>query len=170
MYAPFTLGGVNFMIYIEEATYRDADILTNIKIEALNNEIKTYSSSLERPIEKDDLQSELYIIKNYKDYKIILDNEIIGCFFIEILSSTSIQINDFAILPEFQHRGYGTAVLSMIEDTYNHIKEFHIFTPIFSIGNQQLYKKCGYKKISINDDEILYIKYNTSFFTKSDIT
>jgi hypothetical protein len=38
------------------------------------------------------------------------------------------------------------------------IIEWQLSTPVFSVGNQHLYTKFGYKEISRDDDEIEYVK------------
>jgi predicted acetyltransferase len=48
--------------------------------------------------------------------------------------------------------------MQLVEMMHPEIKEWQLSTPVFSVGNQHLYTKFGYKEISRNDDEIEYVK------------
>lgn len=55
-------------------------------------------------------------------------------------------------------KGYGLQTLQLVEQMYFDVKEWYLSTPIFSIGNQHLYQKFGYREISRNSEEIEYCK------------
>lgn len=48
--------------------------------------------------------------------------------------------------------------MKLIEEAYSYISEWQLSTPIFSVGNQHLYKKFGYVEVSRNEDEIEFVK------------
>lgn len=146
------------MIMIERAELEDAQAITEIKTIAYNKEINTYLGRNGGPPGYDNVESQIYIIKNFIAYKIELDNQIIGALFLIPLDDNKMRFEDFVIEPSFQGEGYGYRVMELIEKTYPDIKEWFLSTPVFSVGNQHLYKKFGYCEISRNDDEIEYCK------------
>ena len=143
---------------IERAELDDAQVITEIKTIAYNKEINTYLGRNGGPPGYDEVESQIYIIKNFIAYKIELDNQIIGALFLIPLDDNKMRFEDFVIEPSFQGKGYGYRVMELIEKTYPDIKEWFLSTPVFSVGNQHLYKKFNYCEISRNDDEIEYCK------------
>lgn len=146
------------MITIERATLEDANLITEIKIAAFNKEINTYLGRNGGPPGYDQVESEIDIIKNLIAYKILLDDVIIGAFFLIPLGEDKMQFEDFVIHPDYQGKGYGYHVLQLVEKQYSSIKEWYLSTPVFSVGNQHLYEKFGYVELSRDEEEISYCK------------
>lgn len=146
------------LLEIKKASIDDAQLITDIKIKAFNKEINTYLGRNGGPPGYDKVESEIDIIKNYIAYKIELDNQIIGALFLIPLGDNKMRFEDFVIDPLFQGKGYGYKVMDLIKKTYSDINEWQLSTPVFSVGNQHLYKKFGYVEVSRNEDEIEYIK------------
>ncbi|MGN0394144.1 MAG: GNAT family N-acetyltransferase, partial [Coprococcus sp.] len=90
--------------------------------------------------------------------KILLDEKIIGAFFLIPQGEDTMQFEDFVIHPDYQGKGYGYYVLQLVEKQYSSIKEWHLSTPVFSVGNQHLYEKFGYVEVSRDEEEIRYCK------------
>lgn len=146
------------MLRVERANIEDAYVITDIKIASYNKEIKTYLGRNGGPHGYDDVESEISIIKNLIAYKIILNDQIIGALFLVPISETVMRFEDFVIEPAFQGKGYGYKTMELIEEAHKDILEWKLSTPVFSIGNQYLYKKFGYIEVSRNEEEIDYIK------------
>lgn len=146
------------MLEIKKASIEDAQIITDIKIKAFNKEINTYLGRNGGPPGYDKVESEIYIIKNFMAYKIELDNQIIGALFLISMGDGKMRFEDFVIEPSFQGKGYGYSVMELVEKSHPEINEWQLSTPVFSVGNQHLYKKFGYVEASRNEDEIEYIK------------
>lgn len=146
------------MLTIERAMLEDAKLITEIKTCAFNKEINTYLGRNGGPPGYDKVESEIDIINNLIAYKIMLDNNLIGAFFLIPLENEKMRFEDFVIHPMYQGKGYGYKVLQLVEERYSDIKEWYLSTPVFSIGNQHLYEKFGYCEISRNSDEIEYCK------------
>ena len=146
------------MLEINKANIKDAKLITDIKIKAYNKEINTYLGRNGGPPGYNEVESQISIIKNYIANKIELDNQIIGGLFLIPLGDNKMRFEDFVIEPSFQGKGYGYRVMELIEKAYPDINEWQLSTPIFSVGNQHLYKKFGYVEVSRNEDEIEYIK------------
>lgn len=146
------------MITIERAQKEDAEVITKIKEVAFNKEINTYLGRDGGPPGYNKVESELDIIDRFWAYKILLDNEIIGAFFLYPERTEIIHFEDFVIEPKYQGKGYGYKVLCTVQELYPQIREWKLSTPIFSVGNQHLYKKFGYIEIARDSDEIFYSK------------
>jgi GNAT superfamily N-acetyltransferase len=146
------------LLEIKKAKIEDAQLITDIKTKAFNKEINTYLGRNGGPPGYDKLESEIHIIEKFIAYKIELDNQIIGAFFLISLADSKMRFEDFVIEPSFQGKGFGYIVMELVEKTYPHINEWQLSTPVFSIGNQHLYKKFGYVEVSRNEEEIEYIK------------
>jgi GNAT superfamily N-acetyltransferase len=146
------------MIDIKRALLKDAKAITEIKIKAFNKEINTYLGRNGGPPGYDKVESESDIIVNFIAYKIVLDNNIIGGLFLIPIEGNKMRFEDFVIDPIYQGHGYGYKVMQLIEEMYPDIKEWQLSTPVFSVGNQHLYTRFGYKEISRNNDEIEYVK------------
>lgn len=146
------------MIEIKRALLKDAQAITEIKIKAYNKEINTYLGRDGGPPGYDKVESEKDIIKNLMSYKIVLDNKIIGSLFLIPIEKNKMRFEDFVIDPIYQGNGYGYQVMQLIEELHSDVLEWQLSTPVFSIGNQHLYTKFGYKEISRDDEEIEYAK------------
>ena len=146
------------MITIERAKKEDAEVITRIKTAAFNKEINTSLGRDGGPEGYNTVESELQIIENLLAYKILLNDKIIGAFFLIPEGTEIMHFEDFVIDPEYQGKGYGYKTLCMSEKLYPAIKEWKLSTPVFSVGNQHLYEKFGYKETERNDDEIFYSK------------
>lgn len=146
------------MLELKKANIDDAQLITDIKTKAFNKEINTYLGRNGGPPGYNEVESEIYIIKNFIAYKIELDNEIIGALFLISLGDSKMRFEDFVIEPSFQGKGYGYRVMELVEKTYPNINEWQLSTPVFSVGNQHLYKKFGYLEVSRDEDLIEYIK------------
>lgn len=145
------------MITIKRAKLDDAHEITNIKKAAFNKEINTYLGRDGGPPGYDKVESEIDIINSFIAYKIMLGDEIIGAFFLIFQDNARMHFEDFVIHPLHQGNGYGYLTMQIVEQKYPTIKEWYLTTPVFSIGNQHLYEKFGYKEIGRNDNEIEYL-------------
>lgn len=152
------MGGEWGLLEINKANIDDAKLITDIKIKAYNKEINTYLGRNGGPPGYNEVESQISIIKNFIAYKIELDNKIIGALFLIPLGDKKMRFEDFVIEPSFQGKGYGYRVMELIEKTYPDINEWQLSTPIFSVGNQHLYRKFGYIEVSRNEEEIEYVK------------
>lgn len=146
------------MLELKKANIDDAQLITDIKTKAFNKEINAYLGRNGGPPGYDEVESEIYIIKNFIAYKIHLDNEIIGALFLISLGDSKMRFEDFVIEPSFQGKGYGYRVMELVEKTYPNINEWQLSTPVFSVGNQHLYEKFGYVEVSRSEDLIEYNK------------
>lgn len=146
------------MLTIKRAQINDAEEITKIKTAAFNKEINTYLGRNGGPPRYDKVESELDIIDKFLAYKILLDDCIVGGFFLYFEGNDILHFEDFVIEPKYQGKGYGYKVLCMVQELYPEVKEWKLSTPVFSVGNQHLYEKFGYVETGRDSDEIFYSK------------
>lgn len=146
------------MITISKACIEDAPVLTSIKNCALDQELRKYFGRGGRPADYDSVDVELELMQEYDVYKILLNGNIIGEFLMQWVSDEVVELEDFAIAPEFQGNGYGYRVLQMIEEMYPSVREWRFSTLAISVGSQHLYEKAGFYVLWKNDEEVRYIK------------
>ena len=146
------------MIRICKAALEDAQTITDIKIRAYNKEINTYLGRDGGPPGYDKVESEIYLIHTFLVYKIMLDEKIIGGFFLIDEGEGKMRFEDFVIEPAYQGRGYGYHVLELVEEAYPDVREWSLSTPVFSVGNQHLYEKFGYCEAGRDEEEVMYRK------------
>lgn len=146
------------MITIERAKPEDAKQITRVKTDAFNKEINTYLGRDGGPPGYNQVESELDIISRFLAYKFMLEGEIIGGFFLYTEGNDIMHFEDFVIVPHLQGKGYGYKVLQMVEKLYPEVNEWKLSTPVFSVGNQHLYEKFGYKETGRDSEEIFYSK------------
>ncbi|MDD3242148.1 MAG: hypothetical protein PHD32_00315 [Eubacteriales bacterium] len=148
------------MLTIQRAEMADAPAITKIKTEAFHKEINTYLGRNGGPPGYDDVASEEALIRDRIAYKILLDGEIIGAFFLLAFEPGKMRFEDFVITPEKQEKGYGYQTLQLVQDSYPNVRAWYLSTPVFSLGNQHLYEKFSYREIGRHGDEIEYCKVN----------
>ncbi|WMJ22851.1 GNAT family N-acetyltransferase [Paludicola sp. MB14-C6] len=146
------------MLEILRANIEDATEITAIKTTAYNKEINTYLGRDGGPPGYNQVESQLHIINNFIAYKILIDNRIIGAFFLIPIDEATMRFEDFVIHPLYQNKGYGYQTMVLTEKTYPNITQWQLSTPVFSVGNQHLYKKFGYIEVSRDQELIEYIK------------
>ena len=102
-----------------------------------------------------------WCMNRYHLYKIILDGEIIGTFWLDHETddrANHFELQDFCIIPEYQNKGYGTKVMELMEKEHPNIKIWSLETSSLSVRNQHLYEKMGYKKVEETGENICYEK------------
>lgn len=151
-------------IRIERAEEKDAEEITRIKTRAFNKEINTYLGRDGGPKGYNEVESELMIIKRFIAYKIMLEEKIIGAFFLIPIDDAVMRFEDFVIDPKYQNQGLGYEALELAEKACPYIEKWQLSTPIFSVGNQHLYEKFGYTRVYQNQEEIEYIKITETKF------
>ena len=147
------------MIYIKRAEKKDAKKLTDIKVHALMRDMQLYyEEKIGLEMVYNVIEDELFLMKRYIVYKIMRNSEIIGRFLLDPYDKGKMRVEDFAIVPEYQGRGYGLQVLQMIEEAYPYVKKWTLSALARKIENQYMYQKAGYKEIERDDTEVKYQK------------
>ena len=135
------------------AEIENADIITKIKTMAYRDE-KDRFKPVDEKIPKwfydewyIDIEETKRLINKFFCYKVLLDDNIIGTFWLHNFDDKTLELEDFCILPEIQGRGYGFKLLSMMEELFPSVSKWSLSTPFYSIRNHHLYEKAGYIKV-----------------------
>lgn len=70
-------------------------------------------------------------------------------------------IGRLIVLPEFQGKGYGSAILDNLEKAFPKVKRYELFTGEKSVRNIQLYKRKGYsafKEETLGKTKVIFLE------------
>ncbi|MEG0672100.1 GNAT family N-acetyltransferase [Clostridium sp.] len=150
------------MIYLEKAHINDAEEIVEVKRLAYTDEDIRFGEGKGTYLKYiGDVGFISWCMNRYLLYKIMLDGKIIGTFWLDHETDdrpNHFELQDFCIIPEYENKGYGTKAMELMEKLHENIKIWSLETALFSVRNQHLYKKMGYKKIGQKEDNILYEK------------
>ncbi len=145
------------MINIVKAELTDSKVITEIKKFAYNDETSRFGPGRDGgPPGYDSEEETRRLIKNYLCYKIILDNDIIGFFWLHGVEQEFYELEDLCIHPKYHNKGFGFKTMSLMEEIHPQIKRWILGTPYYSVRNQYLYEKAGYKKTGQSEDGFLF--------------
>ncbi|GMQ64195.1 GNAT family N-acetyltransferase [Vallitalea maricola] len=146
------------MIKLQEALITDAKIITEIKKEAYNDETRRFGPGRDGgPTGYDSIEENKRLIDEFDVYKILLSKQIIGCFWLKKEGQYHYELEDFCIHPKHHNKGYGKTVMILMEEMLPYIKKWTLGRPHYSVRNQHLYEKMGYKKIGEVEDGFLFL-------------
>lgn len=116
--------------------------------------------------------------KTYKNnimkiIEILVDDELVGFFILNLLKGNSyIQLDYFAILPEYQHRGYGTQAIKILKNMYQQYDGIFIEIEKLNCGENEeenrirqrrakFYENLGFYKLDFDLDmyTVIYSAY-----------
>ena len=144
----------------KKATLSDANVIAIIKRDAYTNESKLFPHHSKKDnIDQvyDDLDEILDIIRSFDYFLIIHRDVIIGSFWVHKASDSSVELEDFCILPSYQNQGFGYNALMLMESLYPSIEKWILGTPCYNTKNQHLYEKAGFKRVGNISDCVLYL-------------
>lgn len=146
------------MFTILKAEIEDSKILTEIKKLAYNDETRRFGPGRDGgPTGYDCEEETRRLIENYLAYKIMLDNSIIGFFWLQKQDDGCYELEDLCIHPKQHNKGFGFKTMKLMEELHPEIKKWTLGTPYYSVRNQYLYEKVGYKKIGQTEDGFLFL-------------
>jgi len=87
---------------------------------------------------RDEFQNQLFL-------KVIKDNKIIGSVRAYEKNDTCF-VGKLIVEPSYQNAGIGTRLMAEIENRFQHVKRFELFTGYKSKKNLYLYSKIGYQE------------------------
>ncbi|MBN2536607.1 MAG: GNAT family N-acetyltransferase [Spirochaetales bacterium] len=144
-------------IKFEEANVEDASILTTISKEAFHTDINVGGRSLGGPPGYDSIEFYKKMIQISKAfYKILMEDQIIGGFFIFYKEPFHCELGRIFIDPKFHQKGFGIRAMKFLFNTYKNIKKWSLNTPIWNTRTINFYQKCGFKIIKKNSKELLF--------------
>ena len=97
------------------------------------------------------------LINDYYYYRIIVNEEIIGCFLLHDVDKDTMELEDLCIHPDHQGRGYGYKALLSMEDFFPVKKKWILRTPFYNIRSQHLIEKAGYVKTCERVENMVFV-------------
>ena len=92
-------------------------------------------------------------------FQVIVDGKIIGGAILFLSQNEeSLYIGRIFIDSLYHKKGYGGALMKLVENTYPNVKEVKLDTPIWNIRTNAFYKKLGYIEIKQKDGFCFYQK------------
>lgn len=152
---------------ILKASIEDASLIADIKTKSYRDEkerFKPEDSKIPKWFYDEwyiNISENIRLINEYYVYMLIVNNVVIGTFWVHDVDENTIELEDFCILPEYQGFGYGYKALFMMEGMFPEKKRWILGTPFYSLKNHYLYQKAGYGKVGTasNETVILYEKH-----------
>lgn len=134
------------MITITKASKTDAKELLRAKIDAFSWDVETYGYG---PPNYDSL--ELFIksfdIDNVYNFKILINNKIIGGITVFALEHRHYHLGGLYIKPEYQNLGIGSMTMDFLFSVFDGAEKWTLETPYRSFRNHHFYEKLGFRKI-----------------------
>jgi GNAT superfamily N-acetyltransferase len=153
------------MIYLEKAKIGDAEKIVEVRKLAYTDEDIRFGEGRGDYLKYiGNVDFVLWCMDRFLLYKIMLDGIIIGTFWLDHETddrANHFELQDFCIIPEYQNRGYGAKTIELMEKLHKNIEIWSLETSSFSVRNQYLYEKMGYRRIGQTEDSILYEKIIT---------
>ena len=143
---------------IKTASFDDTEDITTLVIDSY----KKYESVIgKKPAPM--LANYEVLIKNNKVWKLIINNKIVGIVVIEELKN-NILLENIAVIPEYQGKGYGKLLLKFAESYGMKLKknEINLYTNIKMESNIRFYKNNQYEIIKEIEEE----GYNRIYLSK----
>lgn len=138
---------------ITKAEISDVEMILGIQQIAYLNEAKRHNDFKIPPLSQN-MESIMAEYSTHIFLKAVIDSMIVGSIR-SIEKSGTCYLGRLIVLPRFQGKGIGSALLKEIEKYYINVKRFELFTGSSSVENLHFYKKHGYKEFKlepINDD------------------
>jgi len=95
----------------------------------------------------DSIEWQNFILTSGMYYKVLNEGKIVGGVILFKKGRVHLEIGRIYIHPEFQNKGLGTEVLSLLERRNPGIKKWTLNTPAWAVRNQHFYEKLGYIKV-----------------------
>ncbi len=153
---------VSFMIYIEKAKIGDAEKIVEVKRLAYTDEDIRFGGGRGDYLKYiGDVDFISWCMNRYLLYKIMLGGIIVGTFWLDHETDDRLdhfELQDFCIIPEYQNKGYGAKAMELMEKLHQNIIIWSLGTATFSIRNQHLYERMGYKKVGQTEENVIYEK------------
>lgn len=146
------------------AALEDADLISNINVQAFDDERNNFGPWKDGEGPKwyygewySDIEQVKKLIKEFHYYMIIEDEIIVGSFWLHDIDETTIELEDFCIIPQYQGNGYGYKAILLMETLCPMKKRWILGTPFYSVRNHHLYEKAGYTKTGVTAEDMVFM-------------
>ena len=138
--------GINLKLL--RANSDDMQTLTSLSTITFDEDSRKHSQGEKGgPPGYDSIQWQNFMLTNSIYYKVLHESNVVGGIILVKKGRIQMEIARIYIIPEFQNKGLGTEVLTVLERRNPSIKKWTLNTPSWAVRNQHFYEKLGYVKI-----------------------
>lgn len=152
-------------ITIEKAAIQDAEKLTEIMKNTFDEEAKKWLLDQEgvtdyniQPPGYSSVEMNLYMMNHLNYFKVLWDEKIVGGIIVTVSGRSYGRIDRIFIEPNFQGKGIGSTVITLIEKEFPNVRAWDLETSSRQISNHHFYEKMGFQITFETEDEFCYIK------------
>jgi GNAT superfamily N-acetyltransferase len=129
---------------IQRAVIEDALEILALQKLAYRSEAEIYNDFSIQPLLQtlEDLRGEF---QSHDVFKVLQGNNLVASVR-TLVKGESCCVGKLMVNPAYQNQGIGYALMSYIENYYNAVKRFELFTGHRSMRNLHLYEKLGYRE------------------------
>lgn len=143
---------------IKKVSLSDANIIKTINTDAYNDETNRFGPGRDGgPPGYNEIDVIKDLISKYPCYKIVAEDTVIGWFWLHEHDQNTVELEDFCISPIYHNKGYGYETLLKMHELVPEKKKWILGTPHYSVKNQYLYEKAGYKQVGVSEDGFLFL-------------
>ena len=111
------------------------------------------------PPEYDSIPWHVQMLNEGHLFQVLIDEEIVGGAILFLSENKeSLYIGRIFIDPAHHRKGYGLALMKLVEKLYPNVKEINLDTPIWNARTNVFYKKLGYTEFKQEDGFVFYQK------------
>ena len=132
-------------IFIKRTKLDEAEELWEIQKRAFKDDLSKYKDEMNPANETIEILREK--INKFTYFTIFLNDKIIGGADIRQKEKSCCRLNRIYIDLDFQNKGFGYQVITLIENYFPSVYVWDLDTPHLSFRNHHLYEKLGYKKV-----------------------
>jgi GNAT superfamily N-acetyltransferase len=100
----------------------------------------------------------LFGSRNSIGYNIVLAGRIVGGAIVWIYPHGHNWLGTIFIDPAYQDQGIATRTWQFLEDRYPATRDWTLETPVWALKNHHFYEKCGFRRLRVAGDFIVYGK------------
>lgn len=150
---------------IEKAVLSDAECLTVLMKKTFDQEARRWLP-IDQPIcdyniqppNYDSIEMTKYSIRELEYYKVMYSGEVVGGIILTLAGKRYARIDRIFVEPDYQGKGIGSKVITLIEKLYPSIINWDLETSSKQINNHFFYEKNGYHTTFKTEDEYCYQK------------
>jgi ribosomal protein S18 acetylase RimI-like enzyme len=131
-------------IVFQRATKEDAQTLIEVQNESFREDYETYG---ECPAYEESLEKMTEMIENALVYKTECQGRIISDAIVRKRDDGGYYLRVLAVIPEFQGKGIGKAMVQFLEEELDDGKYWCLITPKQSDRNRHFYESLGYRNV-----------------------
>ncbi|MDM5317122.1 GNAT family N-acetyltransferase [Fictibacillus sp. b24] len=151
-------------VTLEKAILNDADELTAIMKKTFDQEAEKWLQDQNitdyniQPPGYSSIEMTKYMIRELEYFKVLYGGLLVGGLIATVSGKSYGRIDRIFVDPAFQGKGIGSAVITLIEKEFPHMRAWDLETSSRQLNNHHFYKKMGYVTSFEGEDEFCYVK------------